>query len=111
MTDLRDQLDAAARRKEVTMKYRAHQLDKDEARHVPPITTLRDRACANPEIDPEIFFPPQAGNANAARQVCGRCPHQQACLDWALKTRQNFGVWGGLTPDQREQVIRDRRAS
>ncbi|MYR75116.1 Transcription factor WhiB [Streptomyces sp. OspMP-M45] len=58
-------------------------------------------ACA--EVDPELFFPTssEAEKATQAKEVCGWCPVRQQCLDWALKTGQDTGVWGGL--DERER--------
>jgi WhiB family redox-sensing transcriptional regulator len=70
----------------------------------PPVAALPDRACAGE--DPEIFFPTVGGPASEARAICGRCPHRQACLDWALETEQGFGIWGGTTPDERAAMLR-----
>lgn len=83
---------------------RAHHLDRASARDTPPVAAYPDRACAG--ADPEIFFPPAGTNATKARATCGRCPHRQACLDWALETGQQFGVWGGTAPDERAQMLR-----
>jgi len=40
---------------------------------------------------------------------CGTCPVQQQCLDFALKTRQEFGIWGGTTEDERRTLNRASR--
>ena len=37
-----------------------------------------------------------------AKRICGGCSVRAECLDWALKTRQPAGIFGGLT-------IRERR--
>jgi WhiB family redox-sensing transcriptional regulator len=63
--------------------------------------------------DPELFFPvsaagPALGQQARAKAVCARCPVQQRCLDYALETGQDFGVWGGKTEDER-RVLRRRR--
>lgn len=44
-----------------------------------------------------------------AIRVCSECSVQEKCLDFAVKTRQDFGVWGGKTPKQRLQLRRTRR--
>ena len=63
--------------------------------------------------DPELFFPigahgPAATQLAAAKAVCGTCPLRSACLDWALETGQEAGVWGGTGEDDRRLM---RRAS
>ena len=34
---------------------------------------------------------------------------QPECLDFALKTRQAFGIWGGTTEDERRALTRAAR--
>jgi len=74
----------------------------------------RDHAlCRN--TDPELFFPVgTTGQAlvsqDHAKRVCHQCGVQQACLDYALETNQDSGIWGGLTEEER-RVIRRRRAA
>ncbi len=65
------------------------------------------------DTDPELFFPVgTTGLAlvqiDRAKQVCGECGVAQACLDFALDTNQDSGIWGGLTEEER-RVIRRRR--
>lgn len=65
----------------------------------------RDRAACATE-DPDLFFPVGTGEASVlqtqqAKAVCQRCPVTSTCLDWALTTGQNAGVWGGLSEDER----------
>lgn len=40
-----------------------------------------------------------------ARVFCGRCPIKQECQDIALTRREEYGVWGGLTPKQRRNLL------
>lgn len=66
-------------------------------------------ACAGEE--PDLFFPvgstgPALAQIKAAKQVCARCPVRAECLAFALDTRQVFGVWGGLSEDERDQLRR-----
>ncbi|WP_405889454.1 WhiB family transcriptional regulator [Streptomyces sp. NBC_01136] len=35
-------------------------------------------------------------------RVCSECQVREKCADFALSTRQEFGVWGGLTESDRE---------
>ncbi len=62
-------------------------------------------------IDPEIFYPPDDDDAEAAKMVCGQCQVRQACLEHALATREADGVWGGATERERRRMIRQRRRS
>jgi WhiB family redox-sensing transcriptional regulator len=41
----------------------------------------------------------------AAKAVCSRCHVVDDCLRWALRTREQYGVWGGLTAEEREQLL------
>ena len=61
------------------------------------------------EVDPELFFPiGTTGLAldqiDAAKQVCEACPVSGECLEFALGTNQEAGVWGGLTEDERRRL-------
>jgi WhiB family redox-sensing transcriptional regulator len=61
--------------------------------------------------DPSLFFHPESerGPARAkrdaaARAVCSGCPVLQACRTHGLTTREPYGMWGGLSEDDREAV-------
>ena len=62
--------------------------------------------------DPELFFPITETGPTAAAQiaeariVCGGCPVRDLCLQWALNTGQDAGVWGGLTERERRALRR-----
>jgi len=36
-----------------------------------------------------------------AKQMCGRCPIQKECLDYAMTANEEFGIWGGTTRYER----------
>lgn len=42
--------------------------------------------------------------AAAAITVCASCPVQQDCLIWAVSHNEPFGIWGGLTPEERDNL-------
>lgn len=57
-------------------------------------------------MDPELFFPegtagPALQATDKAKRICGTCPVQARCLLWALDHNAAFGIWGGLTEDER----------
>lgn len=63
------------------------------------------------DTSPELFFPiGTTGNAvdqiEVAKRICGQCPVTSQCLEFALETNQEAGVWGGLTEDERRRVRR-----
>ncbi len=73
----------------------------------------RDDAACRDE-DPELFFPiGTTGIAleqvNAAKRVCARCAVQEDCLEFALASNQDAGIWGGLTEDERRTLKRSRQ--
>ena len=64
--------------------------------------------------DPELFFPvgttgPAAAQMTAAKAICMLCEVRGECLEWAMATGQDAGVWGGLSEDERRALRRARR--
>jgi WhiB family redox-sensing transcriptional regulator len=41
--------------------------------------------------------------------VCGSCPVLDQCREHALAVREPYGVWGGLTEDDREAIYATER--
>jgi WhiB family transcriptional regulator, redox-sensing transcriptional regulator len=65
----------------------------------------RGRAlCA--QTDPDEFFPELGGSGRAAKRICARCEVRAECRDDALATNERFGVWGGMTPQERRAYQR-----
>jgi WhiB family redox-sensing transcriptional regulator len=65
--------------------------------------------------DPNIFFHPEGergpareAREKAAKQICGTCPVRVTCAEHALAVREPYGVWGGLSEDEREAIISRR---
>lgn len=56
-----------------------------------------------------MFFPDDPPNWDEARNICGGCPHRHPCLLMALNFETpdvtRFGMWGGMTPEERERFI------
>ncbi len=70
----------------------------------------RQRSACRDE-DPELFFPvgttgPALRQLEEAKAVCRRCLVIRECLNWALETGQDAGVWGGLDEDERRALRR-----
>jgi WhiB family transcriptional regulator, redox-sensing transcriptional regulator len=73
-----------------------------------------DAACR--DVDTLLFFPvgltgSAISQTERAKAVCASCPVQAQCLEFALRTLQDYGVWGGHTEDERRVIRRQRRAA
>lgn len=68
--------------------------------------------------DTELFFHPEgergpsrSGRDAAAKAVCAACPVLAQCRAHALAAREPYGVWGGLSESDREQILGERLAT
>lgn len=59
-------------------------------------------------FDPELFFPHPGSQTQTleAKEVCARCPVEDECLDWAMNSGEDYGIWGGKTPGERRHIKR-----
>lgn len=76
-------------------------------------TWRRDATCR--DTDPELFFPVgTTGQAlqqiAKAKNVCCECPVKIECLQFAMETNQDTGIWGGLSEEERRQIRREAAA-
>ncbi|MGH3294030.1 MAG: WhiB family transcriptional regulator [Trebonia sp.] len=46
-----------------------------------------------------------------AKAACACCLVRRQCLAFALRTRQAYGIWGGMTEEERSQMRPARIAS
>lgn len=72
-----------------------------------------DAACR--DTDPDLFFPVgSTGLAleqiESAKVVCRNCAAQADCLEFALTTNQDSGIWGGTSEEERRMLRRQRVA-
>lgn len=72
------------------------------------------------ETGPELFFHPEGERGGtrrrrdeAAKAICATCPVIQQCREHALRVREPYGVWGGLSEDDRAAIYSgtERKAS
>ena len=61
--------------------------------------------------DPVGTTGPALDQIAAAKRVCGECPATDECLEYALATNQDTGVWGGRSEEERRQMRKARRAA
>lgn len=68
------------------------------------------RPCAT--RNPEDWFPTEAVQRRVAEQLCADCPlvTKTACLTYALENRIEFGVYGGVTEEDRRLMLKQAAA-
>lgn len=60
-----------------------------------------------PQIgDGDLWFPEKGNQAHDARRVCLKCPVRVECLDFAVRTEQRHGMYGGFSERDRERLNR-----
>ncbi len=64
-------------------------------------------ACKHTE--PDLFFPvgttgPAIEQIEAAKRVCRSCEAIEPCLEFALATNQESGIWGGTSEEERRKL-------
>lgn len=70
------------------------------------------------QIDTEAFFHEshERGKARKARNkqaiaICKSCPVIVECLEHALSVPEIYGVWGGKSEEEREELVNERKRS
>ncbi|MDO4654775.1 Transcriptional regulator WhiD [Actinomyces naeslundii] len=82
----------------------------DSSRLPGPISTLWEwqyrGACLG--MDSSVFFHPEGERGGSRRRrderakaICQDCPVLDECRDHALSTREPYGVWGGMSEEER----------
>lgn len=56
--------------------------------------------------DPDLFTLDKGDSSVPAKRICGRCEVRAQCLQWALDTDQETGIWGGLSAQERRALRR-----
>lgn len=69
-------------------------------------------AAACRSLDSCLFYHPFNERSDAretriaqAKAICRRCPVRNACADHALRAREPYGIWGGLSEDDRARIL------
>lgn len=65
-------------------------------------------ACSGIDVDVFYPLPNDSVTTKQALQVCGRCPIRAECLQYAVRNRETYGIWGGTTERQRGPALRGR---
>jgi WhiB family redox-sensing transcriptional regulator len=69
-------------------------------------------AACNGHPRADDFYPPfhterkqeRLARERRAKAVCAACPVRNNCLEHALAVEERYGVWGGLSTDERRLV-------
>lgn len=69
------------------------------------------RSAACRDTDPDLFFPvgttgPAIEQIESAKRVCVDCESRTPCLEFALTTNQDSGIWGGTSEEERRTIRR-----
>lgn len=70
--------------------------------------------------DPSLFYPElldgpgrynevDRAHIEEAKKICNLCPVRNICLDYAMRTRERYGIWGGTLPGERETMRRRKK--
>ena len=90
-----------------------------DVRRLPSATTdhwdwQSEAACRG--TDTEKFFHPEnergprrAARENAAKAICHTCPVMAHCAAYALRHREPYGIWGGLSETERDEILAAQR--
>lgn len=62
-------------------------------------------------VDLDIFYSEDPREVATAKAVCSGCPLRKECLQYALDAREDLGVWGGTSSEERRNMLRSPRAA
>ena len=68
-------------------------------------------ACRGPNTS--VFYPPlhlekrsdKRWRERQAKDICATCSVTRECLDYALETGEQHGIWGGLNEMERQKLL------
>jgi WhiB family transcriptional regulator, redox-sensing transcriptional regulator len=65
------------------------------------------------QVDTSLFYSPEGERGPrkerreaAAKQICGACKVRELCAAYAVATREPYGTWGGLSEQDRRELVR-----
>lgn len=78
------------------------------SRFIKLLSAVHEAGSVPCETYPELWFPedfpdPESRQqaTKTAKKLCGMCKIKTECFEYALETNQQFGIWGGTSPDER----------
>jgi WhiB family redox-sensing transcriptional regulator len=73
----------------------------------------KDGACIGYPTD--WWFPERHAKGERARdflvakEICRECHAKVDCLEYAISAQEMHGIWGGMSLEERERIIRQRK--
>jgi WhiB family redox-sensing transcriptional regulator len=68
-------------------------------------------------VDATVFFNDEMlrghekqARESAAKKICTACPVKTQCLEHALAVPEYYGVWGGLTQEERMGIVKFKQS-
>ena len=68
------------------------------------------------DLDTELFFHPEGERgstrrrrAAGAKAICATCPVIEQCREYSLRAQEPYGIWGGMTEEERREEVQRRR--
>lgn len=58
------------------------------------------------EVDGDAWYSEDPAERRIAKAICHVCPVRQDCLDYAVRTNQRWGIWGGMSEFARRKLRR-----
>ena len=64
---------------------------------------FNDIACK--DVDTNLFFSELKSKIEKAKTICNSCPVKSECLEFALNDGIEFGIFGGVTANERKALV------
>jgi WhiB family transcriptional regulator, redox-sensing transcriptional regulator len=63
-------------------------------------------------LSPVPFYPneDEPNDSKKAKAICATCRVREDCLEFAIANREKYGIWGGMTTEERRLFRRRRTA-
>jgi WhiB family redox-sensing transcriptional regulator len=58
-------------------------------------------------LDSSFFFPELKGQHPEGQRICRGCPVRDECLDYAVRSGEHYGCWGGVTERNVQRMVGD----
>lgn len=69
------------------------------------LSWLRRPTPCNEAEDPDMWFSESVRKQQEAKAGCSACPLQRECLREALVEDEGWGIWGGMTTEERQMLL------
>jgi WhiB family redox-sensing transcriptional regulator len=79
-------------------------MGRDYGVRMHPDLTWHDSAACR-DSHPSIFFPADDASTRPAKLICAQCPVKSQCREYAIRTYQHHGIWGGMDERERRRYV------